>query len=132
MKTKTLTPFLVLTFGLTWGIAALLILFPEQIATIFGEIGTSNPLVILAVYSPGFAGLFLVWWNHGLKGLGNFLSRLALWQAPLGWWGFLVLGIPAVVYTGAAIKGTINDPFPFSSLSMLLPALLHYLFLGRL
>lgn len=130
MKTKALVPFLALSFGLTWGIAALLILFPDQVSAIFGEIDLSNPLVILAVYSPGFAGLFLVLWNCGLKGLGSFLSRLTLWRAPLGWWGFLVLGIPAVVYTGAAIKGTLSDPFPFSSLAMLLPALLHSLFLG--
>jgi len=130
MKTKTLTPFLVLTFGLTWGIAALLILFPDQVAAIFGEIGLSNPLVILAVYSPGFSGLFLVLWHYKLKGLGSFLRRLALWRAPLGWWGFLVLGIPAVVYTSAAIKGTLGDPFPFSSLSMVLPMLLHALLLG--
>lgn len=130
MKTKTLIPFLILTFGFTWGIAALLILFPDQVSAIFGEIGLSNPLIILAVYSPGFVGLFLVFWHYRLKGFGSFLSRLALWRAPLGWWGFLVLGVPAIVYTGAAIKGTINDPFPFSSFSMMLPVLLHYLFLG--
>lgn len=31
------------------------------------------------------------------------------------WWLFLIAGIPAVVYTGATLKGTIGDPFPFSS-----------------
>ena len=61
MKTKTIVPFLALTFGLTWGIAALLILFTDQVTAIFGEISSSNPLYILAVYSPGFAGVFLVW-----------------------------------------------------------------------
>lgn len=132
MKTKTLIPFLALSFGLTWGIAALLILFPDQIAAIFGEIGTSNPLVILAIYSPGFAGIFLVWRHYKLKGLGSFFRRLTLWRAPLVWWSFLILGIPAIVYTGAAIKGTINDPLPFSSLSLLLPVLLHNLFLGTI
>jgi hypothetical protein len=130
MKTKTLIPFLALSFGLTWGIAAILILFPDRIAAIFGEIGLGNPLIILAVYSPGFAGIFLVWRHYGLEGLGSFFRRLTLWRAPLVWWLFLILGIPAIVYTGAAIKGTINDPFPFSSLSQALPALLLALFLG--
>ncbi|MEJ2513569.1 MAG: type II CAAX endopeptidase family protein, partial [Anaerolineales bacterium] len=130
MKTKTLIPFLILSFGLTWGIAAFLIMFPDQITALFGEIGLGNPLVILAVYSPGFAGIFLVWWQYKLKGLGSFFQRLTLWRAPLIWWAFLVLGIPAIVYTGAAIKGTINDPFSFSSLSQVLPALLLALFLG--
>ena len=85
-----------------------------QIAAIFGEISLSNPLVILAVYSPGFAGVFLVWRHYGLEGLGSFFKRLTLWRAPVGWWLFLILGIPAVVYTGAAIKGSLSDPFPFS------------------
>ncbi|MCJ7661110.1 MAG: CPBP family intramembrane metalloprotease [Anaerolineales bacterium] len=130
MKTKTLIPFLVITFGLTWGIAALLILFTDQISVIFGEIGFTNPLIILAVYSPGIAGVFLVWRFYGLKGLGSFFRRLTLWRMPLVWWLFLILGIPVVFYTGAAIKGTINDPFPFSPYYQALPALALALFLG--
>ena len=50
--------------------------------------------------------------TSGLKGLGSFLRRLTLWRAPFGWWLFLILGIPAIVYTGAALNGTIGDPFP--------------------
>lgn len=129
MKIKTLVPFLALTFGLTWGIAALLILFPGQLSAVFGE-GLSNPLVILAVYSPCFTGIFLVWRHYGLGGLGSFFRRLTMWRAPLGWWLFLILGIPAIVYTGAAIKGTINTPFPFSPWHQALPALALALFLG--
>ena len=124
MKTKTLIPFLALSFGLTWGIVAILILFPDQISTIFGEIGLTNPLIILAVYSPGIVGIFLVWRYYRLKGLVSFFRRLTLWRMPLVWWLFLILGIPVVFYTGAAIKGTIHDPLPFSSLSQVLPALL--------
>jgi len=55
---------------------------------------------------------------------------LTLWRAPLKWWLFLILGIPAIVYIGAAIKGTISDPFPFSSWTALLPALASALLLG--
>ena len=132
MKSKTLIPFLALSFGLTWGIAVLLILFPDQIATIFGEINLSNPLVILAVYAPGFAGIFLVGWYYKLKGLGSFFRRLTLWRAPLVWWAFLILGIPVVVYAGAAIKGTITDQFPYSSLALLMPVIWHSLFLGTI
>ena len=127
---KTLAPFLALTFGLTWGLAALLILFTDQIIAIFGEISASNPLFILAVYAPGFAGVFLVWRHYGLNGLGSFFRRLILWRASLVWWLFLILGIPIVVYTGAAINGTISDPFPFSPWSQVLPALALALFLG--
>jgi membrane protease YdiL (CAAX protease family) len=130
MPARTLGPFLALTFGLTWGLSALLFLFYDQIVAIFGEISMTNPLFILAVYAPGIAGVFLVWWHYGLKGLGSFFRRLTLWRAPLSWWLFLVLGIPAIVYTGAALNGTLNDPLPFSSWAELLPALALALFLG--
>ncbi len=129
MKTN-LVPFLTLTFGLTWGIAALLILFTDQMVAIFGEISSSNPLFILAVYSPGIVGIFLVLRNYGLKGLGSFFRRLTLWRMPKVWWLFLLLGIPAIAYLGAALNGTLSDPFPFSPWYLVFPALAHAFFLG--
>ena len=130
MTIRTLVPFLALTFGLTWGIAALLILFTDQIVAIFGEISPSNPLFILAVYSPGFAGVFLVWRHYGSKGLGSFFRRLTLWRASRLWWLYLILGISVIFFAGAALKGTISDPFPFSPWYLVLPAIGLALFLG--
>jgi len=130
MSFRTLGPFFALAFGLTWGIAALLILFPAQIEAIFGELSTTNPLFILAVYAPGIAGVFLVWRYYGIKGLGSFFRRLTLWRMPVTWWVFLVVGIPALVYLGAALNGTIADPFPFSTWYAMLSALALALLLG--
>jgi hypothetical protein len=130
MKTKTLTPFLAITFGLTWGIAALLIFATDQVVAIFGEISSSNPLYILAVYSPGIAGVFLIWRHYGLKGLGSFFRRLTLWRMPRVWWLFLVLGIPVLAYLSAALNGTISDPFPYSPWYQVFPALAAAFFLG--
>ena len=132
MKTKTLIPFLALTFGLTWGIAALLIFFTDQVVAVFGEITASNPLYILAVYAPGIVGIFLVWRNYGLKGLGSFLRRLTLWRMPLVWWLYLLLGIPVIAYLSAALKGTISDPFPYSPWYQVFPALVAAFFLGTI
>lgn len=42
---------------------------------------------------------------------------------PVAWWAFLVIGIPAGKYLGAAITGTVADPFPFSPWYAVLPAL---------
>ncbi len=130
MKTKTLIPFLAITFGLTWGLAALLMLFYDQIVAIFGEVSSTNPLFILAVYAPGIAGIFLVLMNYGIRGLGSFLRRLTIWRAPAPWWLFLILGIPLIVYTGAALKGSISDPFPFFPWYQVFPALVVALLLG--
>jgi hypothetical protein len=128
--TGMLIPFLLLTFSLTWGIATILILFTDQVTAIFGELSMSNPLFILAVYSPGFAGVFMVWRKHGLSGLGSFFRRLTLWRMSPWWWLFLILGVPALMYTGAAVKGTLGEPFPFSPWYQVLPALALALFLG--
>ncbi len=129
MKTKTLIPFLVLTFGLSWGIAALLILFTDQMVAIFGEITNRNPLYIFMAYSPGIVGIFLVWRHYGLKGLGSFFRRLTLWRMPRVWWLYLIVGIPIIAYLSAALNGTISDPFPFSPWYLVFPALAQGLFL---
>jgi len=127
---KIFIPFLVLTFGLTWGLAALLMGFYDQIVAIFGEVSMTNPLFILAVYSPGIAGVFLVWRHYGLRGLVSFFRRLTLWRTSILWWLFLIIGIPVFFYAGAAIKGTINDPFPFSPWYQVIPAMAVSLFIG--
>ncbi|MCA9955144.1 MAG: CPBP family intramembrane metalloprotease, partial [Anaerolineales bacterium] len=128
--TKKLIPFWAITFGLTWGIATLLILFPDQIATLFGELTVSNPLFILAVYSPGIAAVLLIWQTYGFKSLGSFLKRLTLWRAPVWAWLFIILGVPAVMYLGAALKGSAGEPLPYSPWYQVLPALALALFLG--
>jgi membrane protease YdiL (CAAX protease family) len=130
MRFGTLGPFFTIAFGLSWGLMALAMLFPTQIEAIFGPIGYTNPLFILAVYAPGIAGIVLVERHYSLKGLGSYFRRLALWRMPLAWWAFLVLGIPAIVYAGAAIKGTLGQPFPFSPWYEVLPALALGLVIG--
>ena len=130
MGTKTLLSFLGLTFGLSWVPMALFMLFADQFTTLFGEMGTTNPVFLLAVYAPGLSGMFLVWHHYGLKGLGSFFRRLTFWRAPVQWWLFLLLGIPVIVYAAAAINGTISDPFPFSAWYLVFPALLQSLLLG--
>jgi membrane protease YdiL (CAAX protease family) len=132
MGTKTLMAFLALTFGLSWVPMALFMIFPDQLTPLFGEISTSNPFFLLAVYAPSLSGIFLVWRHYGLRGLGSFFGRLFLWRAPVQWWLFLLLGIPVIVSAAAAIKGTLNDPFPFSSWTMVFPAILQSLLLGPL
>jgi uncharacterized protein len=123
---------LAIAFGLAWGLLALMILFTSQVEAVFGPVSGTNPLFILAVYAPGIAAILLIWWHYGAKGLARFFRRLVLWRMPLGWWAFLLIGIPAVKYLGAAINGTIGDPFPFTPWYMLLPALAITLFIGPL
>ena len=130
MTTRTLWLFFALTFALTWGIAALLILFTAQIEAMFGELSNTHPVFVLAVHAPGIVGILLVWRHHGLSGLADFLRRLTLTRMSAGWWLLLIVVIPAAFYLGSAIKGNLGDPFPFSPWHGVLPAMLVALFIG--
>lgn len=121
--------FFALTFGLGWGVAMLMMLFTDQIVAAFGPIGYTNPVFVLVVYSPAIAGISLVWRHYGFRALGGFFRRLTLWRLPGAWWVFLLLGIPAVKYLGAAFNGRMTE-LPFSSWQALLPAVVAALLIG--
>jgi membrane protease YdiL (CAAX protease family) len=127
---RTLGVFFGMAFGLSWGLMALAFTFPDQLERVFGPVGYTNPLFLIAVYAPALSGLALVARSYGLRGLGRFLQRLTMWRAPARWWAFIALGIPAIFYAGAAISGIISDPFPFSPWSKVLPALALALAIG--
>lgn len=131
MKIRLLLPYLTITFGLTWSLVALLILFPDQIASVFGELSAKNPLFILAVYAPAIAAFILVVRHGGLQGLRRYLSRLLLWKVHWGWYAYLLIGIPVLFYAGASLKGNLfTEPFPFSNWHEVFPALAFMLVLG--
>ena len=64
--------FTALTFLLTWGLSALIIFKGEWVTSIFGELTASNPLFMLAVYSPGLVAIGLVWKRHDFNGVISF------------------------------------------------------------
>jgi hypothetical protein len=130
MTIRTLLPFLAMTFGLTWGIGSSFALMPELMTSFFGEMSYTNPLFILMVYAPGFAGLILVWRHYGVRGLGRYLRRLTMWRMRPVWWALLALGVPAGFYVAAAIKGTAGAPFPFTPWHAVIPSLLTALAIG--
>ena len=49
----SLVPFLLIAFGLAWGILALFIFLPDQTTEIFGELTGQHPLFFLAVEEKG-------------------------------------------------------------------------------
>lgn len=129
-RTPGLGSFFTMTFALTWGIAAILILAPDAVERIFGPIGLSNPLYLLAVYAPAISGLVLVRRRLGRSGLRGFVRRLGMIRMPAANWLFLVVGIPAIVFTGAALSGTAGDIPVFSPWYTVLPALAGSMFLA--
>ena len=129
-KPISLVTFFSIAFGLSWGLGAMAAFFQEQIEAVSGPIGMTNPLFMLVVYSPAIAGIGLVWRHHGRHGLSRYFRRLLMWRMPLVWWAYLLVGMPAVFYLGAWLKGESFDPFPFSPWHSVIPALGLTLILG--
>jgi len=120
----SLAPFLIITFGLAWGIIGLYIALPDRMAATFGEISGNHPLFFLATYAPAIAALAIVLRKSRWDGTRRFLRRLLLWRASVAWYAFLLLGIPLLFYIGAVWKG-LNpaELVPVSSVGAYLVAL---------
>jgi uncharacterized protein len=126
-----LAPFFLLTFALTWGLGAALVIFPDQIAALFGELSVTNPLYLIMTWSPGLVGLLLVFITTGLSGLRRFFGRLFDASIPLAWWTFVLLALPVLKMTGALLNGTpITGLLNLSPFGEILSMSIFMLFLG--
>lgn len=126
-----LLPYLIITFGIAWGLLGLYLFLPEQATARFGELSASHPGFILAVWSPAFAAFAVVAYCGGLRGLRAFLSRLFLWRCPSAWYAYLFIGFPLVFFLGSAIKGNLfADPLPFDSIPAMLGTMAFMFILG--
>lgn len=128
---STIIPYLLITFGVTWGIIALYIFLPDQTVSLFGQITGNHPLFFLATYSPAIAALGIILMKVRWSGTKRFLGRMLLWRAPAPWYLFILLGVPAMFYLGAIYKGlTLSELFPVSSLGVYLVSLLLFAIKG--
>ncbi|MEE4240923.1 MAG: CPBP family intramembrane glutamic endopeptidase [Desulfopila sp.] len=117
--------FLLISFGLAWGILGLYIFVPERTGSLFGQLSGNHPLFFLAVYAPAISAFILVARSGGLAGLRQFLGRALLWRCSAWWYAFLLIGVPLIFICGSAIRGNLfAEPFPFSSFPALLLGLI--------
>lgn len=116
--------FLLLTFGIAWGILAAFIFFPETMVGLFGEITGEHPLFYLAVWAPAISAFIVIFRWSGLEGLGRHLGRALLWRCSWSWYAFLLLGVPLVFFVGSLLKGNLSEAsFPFPPATSFLVAL---------
>lgn len=121
---RSLIPFLLISFGLAWGILGLYIFLPGGMASVFGRLTGNHPLFFLAVYAPAIAAFILVARNGGFAGLRGFLGRALIWRCTPAWYAFLVIGIPFLFIGGSALRGNLfTETFPFTSFQALIVAL---------
>jgi membrane protease YdiL (CAAX protease family) len=121
---RTIRPFVLISFGLAWGVLGLYVYFPEGMEAAFGQITGNHPLFFLAVYAPAIAAFTLVASYGGFTGLRRFLGRVLLWRCSSAWYAFLIIGIPLIFIGGSALNGNLfTEPFPFASFQALFVAL---------
>ncbi len=121
---RSFCPFLLISFGLAWGILGSYILLPQWMGAWFGQLTGNHPLFFLAVYAPAIASFILVVHHGGLAGMRRFLGRALLWRCSIAWYSFLVIGIPLIFIVGSSMRGNLfTEPFPFASIRTLLIAL---------
>jgi uncharacterized protein len=126
-----LLAFLLIAFGLAWGLVALFVLVPGPLEAVFGPVSNRNPLFILAVYAPAIAAFALVLRTGGWTALSRFLSRLLLWRCPWPWYAVLLVGIPVLFFAGSAIKGNFTAvTFPTDGIGTMLGATAFMAILG--
>ncbi|MEM8805376.1 MAG: type II CAAX endopeptidase family protein [Cyanobacteria bacterium P01_G01_bin.38] len=119
-----LVPFLLMTFGLAWGILGLFILLPAPMVAIFGELTGQHPLFYLAVWAPAISAFIIVIYSSGWRGWCSYLSRCLFWRCSPAWYAFLLIGMPLIFVGGAALKGNLFPaPLPVDSFQSLLVAL---------
>ncbi len=102
--------FIAMTFVISWGIISLFVLAPDLV----GEAGLGNPVFILAVWAPAFAGVYVTWRREGRDGLKGFFQRLLMIRMPAIAWMVVLVGMPLIVYAGALVTGTAGDSPVFS------------------
>lgn len=104
-RTGSLKLFFILTFVITWGLAALLILLPDQMAAIVGPMSASNPIFFVAVYAPTISAIVVTAAIEGIVGLRALFARLLHWRFGIQYYLFVLLGVPVLGLLASAWGG---------------------------
>ncbi len=126
-----LLPFFVLTYVITWGIAAFLFLLPGPFEALFGKISMSSPVFVFAVAAPTISATIIAFLRGRRAGLRELYSRIVRWRFGVQWYAVVVLGLPLLIYLVSRLA---PEPvkFDLSTPRLVLSFLLGQLILGPL
>lgn len=126
-----LLPFFVLTYAITWGLAAFLFLLPGPFEALFGKISMSSPVFVLAVAGPTISATIITYVRSSWRGLRELYSRIVRWRFGVQWYALVLIGLPVLIYLVSRLAG---EPvkYDLSSPQLVLSFLLGQLILGPL
>ena len=108
-----LIAFFVLTYLITWGVAAFLFLLPGPFEAIFGPMSMSSPIFVVAVAAPTISATILTYTRSRWPGLRELYAGLVRWRFGLQWYALVLIGIPLIGY----LVGRLSADQPGADLS---------------
>jgi len=94
IREHQLLMYFIFTFAITWGIAAVVLIFMPWIVQVWGPLSLDNPyyftLWMIAVYGAPISAFIIIAVSYGKNGLEIYLKRLLNWR-------FGVIGILLLV-----------------------------------
>jgi uncharacterized protein len=107
-----ITVFIMLTFGVTWSIAATAMLASDWFNGVFGGLNARAPMFYLAVWSPNIAAFVVTLMVSGWSGITDLFARLIRWRVR-PWVWIAALGFhPALMLVVELIGLAFGDPLP--------------------
>ena len=94
MKQRPLLWFFILTYSITWGLAALYFLLPDLFIRIFGEVSMHNPVFILAVWGPNIAAVIVARSSEGKGAVVRLLKSIIPIRTGIQWYLIALILIP--------------------------------------
>lgn len=126
-----LVGFFVLTFLITWGLAAFLFLLPGPFEALFGKMSMSSPIFVVAVAAPTISATVITYIRSRWPGLRRLYAQIVQWRFGLEWYALVLIGIPAVGYLISRLTGG-QPGVDLSTPQLVLIFLLGQLILGPL
>jgi membrane protease YdiL (CAAX protease family) len=127
----SLVPFFVLTYAITWGIAAFLFIFPDTFKAIFGSLSVSSPIFVLAVAAPTISATILTYVGSCWSGLRNLYAPILRWRFGIHWYLLVLVGLPLIGFADSRMAGS-QPKNDLSTSLLVLVFLLRELILGPL
>src|SRR6266508_2906047 len=105
-----LAAFFLLTFGLSWGIPGLALLWSARTGASEVSISGYSPLAYIAIWAPAIAAFTTIGLAQGWASVRAYAGRLLHWQGRWAWYVAVFLGIPLVNFAAAALTEAIGRP----------------------
>ena len=120
MKKNPLVSYFFFTFLITWGIAGLFLLFPDQVVRLtMKEADAYHPLFRFAISAPTLSAFLVILWLRGKQGMLAYMARYLDFSIPLRWYALIFGGIVGFGFLLRIIEETIGVEVPVLSFSWL-------------